>query len=215
MTPLPGDKTTEAAAEFSRHPLLEFVGDLVDINERIQPRRNDPSKTNSIIVFDFANIDVVASNEPYTFPTTQVEIFEMNMPNTQWEAFKASVRQCGYTGDLNGLIGKRMTFKWAAANLSNKNQVTGKYEVKEASCWQVTAIEGVENTSGQLLEAVVSIADGKDAAAFKSAFLADGNIRSLTGYADMLASVMNNAALDLLVAAGNLTVDGSGIYHKA
>ena len=215
MTPLPGDKTTEAAAEFSRHPLIEFIGDLVDINERIQPRRNDPSKTNSIIVFDFANIDVVTSNEPYTFPTTQVEIFEMNMPNTQWEAFKASVRQCGYAGDLNGLIGKRMTFKWSAANLSSKNQTTGKYEVKEASCWQVTNIEGVENTSGQLLDSVLGIVDGKSAADFKSAFLADNSIRSLTGYADMLAQVMKNETLDILVSAGKLTVDTNGIYHKA
>lgn len=212
MTPVEG-KTTEAAAEFNQHPLINFKADITDINESQRPQRNNPAKMNNFLTFDMADVEVIESREPYTFPTTQIEILEINIPGSNWEALKASIRKCGYSGDLNGLIGKRAHWQYTTAMLSQRNQTTQKFETKEGNCWQIVEIEGVENTSDKLLSAVLDIANGVDAATFKTNFLTNNDIRGYTGYPDMIAEVMNNKTLDLLVAAGKLSFDGT-LYHK-
>lgn len=209
--PVGGNRTTDAATN-NRHPLNDFWGDIVDINDLVTPRRTDPTKNNTIIRFDIANLDIIEANEPYTFPTTQVEIFEMNMPNTNWEAWKESVRKCGYEGDLNGIINKRAHWQYAPATLSTRGE-DGKYSNQPGKAWQIVEIEGVNNTSGSLIDKAVDIANGKTASEFKSAFMGDGNIRSLTGYSDMLVSVSKDEFLPTLVASGKLTLNGD-IYSK-
>ena len=205
MTPVSG-KTTDAAPVGNRHPLQEFKGEIVDINEKSEVSRNNKAYTN--IVFDIAGLEVIQANEPYAFPTTQILIAEFNIPGSNWEAWKESLRNTGFTGDLNNLIGKRTHWKWDAALLSNRNQQTGKYEMTESFCWKIIGIEGVSNTSGQLMYEVASIADGHTEAEFKSLFLANNEVRRLTGYADVLNMVMQNQLLPNLVLAGTLKVDG-------
>lgn len=216
--PLGTERTTDAATD-NRHPLSDFWGDLADISDYSKPRAGDASKFNTFIKFDFAGIDVIASKEPYNFPVTSVEILELNMPNSPWEVFKASLRNCGFTGDLNGLIGKRLRMKYTDAILSQRKpnpEAAGKfiYSNEPGSCWQVVEIEGVENTSSRLLDATIALADGVNDSTFKTAFMSDGSIRTMTGYAEMLVGVSQNQTLPMLIAAGKLTVDGSGIYHK-
>ena len=208
MSPLPSDVTTEAAPVGNRHPLQEFVGDLVDINQTSEVAKNEKKTVYNIATFDFANIEVIAANEPYNFPTTQVALSMFNIPGTNWEEFKKSIKNCGFNGALNDLIGKRIHMKWASAMLSNRNQLTGKYELGEGWCWQVVGIEGVTNTGSQLMDAIVTMADGHTADEFKASVLADPNIRTLTGYTDILGLVMGNQILPTLVAGGKLTLAG-------
>lgn len=214
------DVTTEAASA-NRHPLNDFWGTLEDINERSQAQRANPSKSTTFIVFDMSDIEVIAANEPYNFNVTKVEIPELNMSNTSWEAFKESLRKCGFSGSLNDLITKRLHWQWADALLSQREEKVNEdgtksftYPVKSGKCWQVIEIEGVENTSNKLLDAACEIANGKTDSQFKTDFMSNNDIRTLTGYSDLLMSVVNNQALDMLVSAGKLTFDGT-VYHKA
>ena len=211
MTPV-GSRTTEAAPAGNRHPLRKFWGDVVDINAVTATSRANKPYTN--IVFDMANIDILEANEPYTFPTTQISIPEFSFPGTAWEACKASIRRCGFSGSLDDLIGKRVLWDWSLAPIRNRNQQTGVYEEAETSVWQIVEIEGVANTGANLIAISADLANGKDEPAFRSAFLANGDIRGLSGYGEALVQVMRSAYLDLLVQAGQLTVDTAGIYHK-
>jgi len=212
--PLGTDKTTDAASD-NRHPLNEFWGGVADINDDVRQSRTNASKNNTFIVFDINNLDVIEAREPYAFPVTKVEILELNIPGTPWEAFKESLRKCGYEGSLNDLIGKRMRWKYAGAILNQREVVDGKtsYVNKEGFCWQVVEIEGVNNTSDKLMDAVVALADGKNETDFKTQFLANNEMRSMTNYASMMQMVIGNSALSTLVSAGKLTFDGT-VYHK-
>jgi hypothetical protein len=199
-------KTTDAAPVGNFHPLQEFKGEIVDINEKQEVSRGNKAYTN--IVFDIAGLEVIEANEPYAFPTTQIVIAEFNFSNTNWEVFKESLRSTGFTGDLNNLIGKRAHWKWSPARISNRDQTTDKYVVTDSFCWKIIGIDGVSNTSGQLMYEVASIADGNTESEFKAKFLANNEVRRLTGYADVLNMVMQNQLLPNLVLAGTLKVDG-------
>lgn len=212
MSPVNINKTSEASSN-NRSPLDEFKGEITDINE---DNRNNPrsGKTNTYIVFDIADLEIIKANEPYSFPTFKFDIMELNFPNTNWEIFKESLRNVGFANQpLNNLISKRVHIKWATAMMNM--QVVGSnpvaYETRLGSCWQVMEVEGLKNTSAQLNEAIIKMANGKTAGEFKMAFMNDASIRTLTGYSDMMVAVANNTLLDALVTSGMLT-NTNGTY---
>ena len=212
--------TTDEAVN-NRHPLKHFKGNLVDITDRseVSQRTNKPY---TILKFDFTGLEVIEANEPYTFPTTEVEIMEMNVPFSQWEAWKKSVRDCGYSGPIDGLIGKKHEWHWNQAMLSQRKQNPdgsfidpAAYENRLGYCWLVVSIEGVTNTGDQLLAWIIDHADNRNNNAFKAEFTSEASIRGLTGYQDAMVKVISDQFLSGLVMAGTLTLDETGVYHKA
>lgn len=196
---------------FRQHPLKEFKGRISDVTDR--PLDNTPNRF--IVTFDFSEVEVIEANEPFNFPVTQIEIMELNFPETAWAVLTESIRNCGYSGDINGLIGKHAHLKFAPARLNMR--VAGsdpvKYETREANAWQFLDLEGVENTAGELFDKVAALADGKDATGFKSAFMSDMTLQSYSNYADVAQQVMANTCLDFMVSIGKLSFDGT-LYHK-
>ena len=215
--------TTDAPSDFRQHPLKEFKGTISDITD--EPLSdNNPNRFR--IIFHISELEVIESNEPFNFPVTQVAIAEFNFPKTEWAALTESIRNAGYTGDINGLIGKRTHWKHAPATLNQRvsaaksaNPETGEpampavYNDVQGNAWQILSIEGIENTTNDLVDKVVEIADGKDAVIFKSAFMSDMSLQGLTNYNEIAQQVMQNTALDFLVSINKLTFDGS-VYHK-
>jgi hypothetical protein len=212
--PLNRQITTDAT-EGRTPPVLHFKGTLADITDEVRPQRRDENKTSNWLVFDFNNLNVIESSEPFNFPTYRIEILELNIPNSQWEAMKKSIRDCGYSGPIDGLIGRNnIEMQWGTATLSLPKD-GGGFENRDGSCWLFRSIEGVENTSGELLQWVIDHVDGKTEEQFKIEFTADATLRTKTNYAQTLSQVMNSSLLGGLVAAGSLTVGTDGIYHKA
>lgn len=212
MSPLSKPITTDAA-EGRIPPVLHFKGPLGDITDEVLPQRNNPAKTSNWLNFDFGITEAIETSEPFNFPTFRIRFLELNIPGSAWEAFKKSIRDCGYSGPIDGLIGKNFEMQWGKAMLSLPKD-GGGFENKEGSCWLARSIEGVENTSGELLAWVLDNVVGKDETSFKVQFTADATLRAKTGYQETLSQVMNGTLLQGLVSAGSLTVDGSGIYHK-
>jgi hypothetical protein len=212
MSPLSKPVNTDAAAGMTP-PVLHFKGKLADITDEVRPQRNNPNKSSNWLLFDFSNMEVIESSEPFSFPTYRIQFLELNIPGSAWEAFKKSIRDCGYAGPIDGLLEKTFEMQWATATLSLPKE-GGGFENKEGNCWLARSIEGVENTSGELLAWIIDNVDGKDETTFKVQFTADATLRSKTGYQETLQQIMNSTLLAGLVSAGSLTVDGSGIYHK-
>lgn len=231
MSPLPENKTTDAPAEFRRHALKDFWGDVEDINAKGGVTQST-QKPYTDIVFDMKNIEIIESFEPWPHPTTQVSIRELDMPNTEWAAWKESIRKCGYSGPLNGLITKRLHWVWTSGVLLSQRKLqmddagnvvrdeNGRtvyaegYENRPGTCWQVVEIVGVENTGDKLIDWSIEHADGKTLTEFKTEFMADAEIRAYTNYGQVVVAVSSDQWLNTLVAGGQLTIDGSGVYHK-
>lgn len=220
---MPVDETkTLDIPEFNRHPLKEFWGLIMDINEVVEHNKNT-NKDNSFIVFDIAQVEVIEANEPFVAPVTQIRVMELNFPKTDFAVLKDSIVRCGISRgeSLNTIIGKRTHWKWAPATLNRR--VTEKdesgedvtaYRDTEANCWQILEIDGISNTTNLLIDKTVEHADGKDASSFKASFLSDLTLQQLSNYDIVAQNVMNNTQLDQLVTVGKLTVDEAGLYHK-
>lgn len=223
MSPLSKEVTTQEAVN-NRHPLAEFKGKLVDITDKTEISKRT-RKPYTILTFDFVDIEVIKANEPYNFPTTSVDIMEMNVPFSQWEAWKKSVRDCGYTGGIEGLINKHMHWEFGSALLSQRVQEVNdegvlvdvepaRYENRAGYCWLVREISGVENTGGQLLDWILDNINEHTEAQFKASFMAEAELRSLTGYNEAMVQIMAGTYLPPLVSSGVLSVDSDGVYHK-
>ena len=203
--------TTDAPSGFRQHPLKEFKGRIVDITD--EPLASNPNVF--LIKFAIAEVEVIEANEPFNFPVTEVEILEIRRSETAWAVFTESLRNYGFSGDINGLIGKRSHWKFAPAKLNMR--VPGSdpavYETRDANAWQVIELEGVENTTNELIDKVAAIADGKDATSFKSAFMSDMTLQGYSNYGEVAQQVMANTFLDFMVSVDKLSFDGTS-YHK-
>lgn len=211
--PVSNDVTTEAAKN-NRHPLDDFWGTVEDINDSTRPQTRNPGKSNTFIKFDLSQLEIIKANEPFNFPVTSIEVMEINIPGSEWEVLKESLRKCGFTGGLNNFIGKRAHFKYTDAIL-NKPRTDGVqgYAMQPSYCWQVVEVEGVENTSSKLMDAIVELANGANAAEFKTKFMSEASIRTMTGFPDAMTAVATNTMLATLVASGKLTLNGD-VYSK-
>lgn len=212
MSPLSKEVTTDEAVSGPR--VRHFTGRLGDITDEVRQQRRDASKTSTWLLFDFDQLEILEATEPYTFPTFRIEVLEINIPKTPWEVMKRSIRDCGYEGPISGLIGLKCELRYAEAVLSMGKRDGEGFEDREAYCWQFVNIEGVENTSEQLLDWVINTADGKTGAAFKAAYLTENSIRTMTNYGEVTNQVMGDILLPSLVTGSKLTVDENGIYHK-
>ena len=203
--------TTDAPSQFRQHALKEFKGVISDITD--EPLPNNPNLF--LVKFGITQLEVIEANEPYNFPVTEVEVLEIRRPNSEWAILTESIRNCGFGGDISGLIGKQSHWKFGSAQFNQR--VPGsdpvRYEISEGSTWRILELEGSTNTTNDLFDRVADIANGKDATSFKSAFMSDMSLQGLTNYQDIAQQVMQNTCLDFMVSINKLTVE-DGIYHK-
>lgn len=210
---MPTSKPIDTAPPVDFEPtLLDFKCLCTDIRDEIEDNRES-------VVFDCAELEIIEAKEPFSMPVYQVKVRYLRMPYSQWAVMAASIERCGYKGDINGLINKRLHFRFAPAVLSlsrrNEDGTRGEgYENREGKAMQIVEIEGSSNTSNLLADALVEMADGKDLLGFKAAFMSNMELQNLTGYDEVATQVMNNTHLELMVELGKLSVDDNGVYHK-
>lgn len=192
--------------------LLDFKCLITDIRDEVEDKRES-------IVFDCAELEIIEAKEPFSMPVCQVKVRYLRMPYSQWAIMAESIERCGFKGEINGLINKRVHFMFAPAIMSlprrNEDGSRGEgYENRQGKAMQIVEIEGSENTSDVLKDILLVMADNRNAAAFKADFMSSMSIQGFTGYQDVANQVIQNQFLDMMVAAGNLTLDETGVYHK-
>ena len=195
----------------------------MDIDEEQRTPNRAGAKPYIVLIFKFDKIEVIESNEPYKFPTTTIEMPEFNFQGTAWDALKRSITpfESVVQGNINNLIGKVQEWMQLPATMRDRQQdgtnpdgsIKYTYGDVVRNTWHIVAIEGATDTQEQLLTTIIDMADGKDEIAFSTAFLGAVNLRNLSGYTDMVKQVVERSLLKNLVAAGQLTFDGT-LYHK-
>lgn len=192
--------------------LLDFKCLITDIRDEVDDKRES-------IVFDCAELEIIEAKEPYSLPVCQVKVRYLKMPYSQWAVMAESIEHCGFKGDVNGLINKRVHFRFAPAIMSlpkrNEDGTRGDgYENRQGRAMQIVEIEGSENTSNILRDKLIEMADNRNAIAFKAAFMSTMSLQGYTGYQEVANQVTQNQFLDTMVMASMLTVDIDGVYHK-
>lgn len=209
---MPFDFPTETSG---LSPLRRFNGMLQAIEKETRQGQRGPY---DVAIFDFTDVVVIESTEPYPFPIAQIQISHSTRTETRWAALGNSIRRL--FGDVEGattacLVGKNQD--WAMLPAPTRRPVDpdnpgGDWETQDTDCWQVVSVEGAAQAAEDLTEHILNLADGKLEPAFYSVALTDPKVMASS---DTINALTERKLLPALLEAGKLTRDAEGVLHKA
>lgn len=206
-----------------RSPLREFKGICTEImaksvtfGERTQQR----------VVFQFNNLEVVASTEPYVSPTAELEFNPSNRDNTVWVAVRKSVEQFVAADsdgrrDIYSIKGKMSHWKMLPAKVSapvrlpdgtteQTSNGRDKFAVQDIDCWQMVALEGSNGPdSGNIYEAVADmLTTAMTEPEFNTKLFNNTALRSISGHSAVIAEAQSRKLLTTLEVMKLVKQDG-------
>ena len=220
---------------FSRTPLIRFRGTLKDLNLV----KNERFENSQRAVFDFIDVTVMESTEPYPFPIAQIEInYRPEGKDNPWDIWKKSVYAAfgdeNYDTMMERLIGAEQEWYYADVMLRRTaNERAGEepdkdeagkdiWKLRPSKAWTVTWVEGGKSAAAAagktLNEAAVELLVGKTREQFQAAvFSPEGNSLKAYGaeYNKLVEQLSQQQYLPALVALGMVTVDENGVYSKS
>lgn len=211
--------------------LRHFKGRCTDYNLKPGSGQYGPYTD---VVFDFDQVEIFpgGSTIPYQLTTGQIGVRHNDKSSTvPWAHFAKSLSDIMGQGVLvNVIVGKVLEIDWQKRSVRRPvtnpetGQRTDEWVDALAECYIVNSIDGATPTGGAAPAAVaapalsgddllVSLADGKDAAAFNQAAITNEVVKADN---PLFQRVMQtgDACLSALVASGKLTKDEAGLYHK-
>ncbi|KKL63026.1 hypothetical protein LCGC14_2179210, partial [marine sediment metagenome] len=113
------------ATPVGQSPLQKFVGILesweAETRESPSDTPGEAPRKYQVITFNFRDLDVLKSTEPYPFPVAVLTIGyappAQSRGNTRWEAIAGSIRKLTPDPDLDVLVGKRQTWEMLPGTL--------------------------------------------------------------------------------------------------
>jgi hypothetical protein len=190
----------------SRHPLIHFTG-VLDNYKATQEKNEQSNREYVVVTFNFTGVEVIESTEPYNFPIATIPVPYSERSSTAWAAFASSCRTLLPDTDLDLLVGKKQTWKYAATTLRRPN-TEGVWGDVEGNAWQVLSLEGA-STGQDVTKQVVSIAIGKTEPEFYKSVFSNESLKKLPGYGEIVESVVDRTLVDKLTQMGLIkVVDG-------
>ncbi|KKM99430.1 hypothetical protein LCGC14_1147980 [marine sediment metagenome] len=196
--------------------VLEFKGLLKAIQTLQRPPNPQypNSKAQMRLKYDFEDIEVVESREPYEFPVFSFEItYTPTMPLSPFGALASS---------LSGIVppegrenprfveGQRVHMKWADCML--RRNVDNKWVDVEGQAWQFIGIEGYTAEEGPSLnERLVMLMSGKTEVEFQQAYYGEVALQSLPGYNEATEKLANGELIKEFEDAGLITRNEEGL----
>ena len=171
------------------------------------------------IVFNFVDVVVIESVEPYAFPIATISVPYNTTTETRWDALASSIKKVfGHTPSLEELVGKKQQWAFLSAKLRKKEGDDWITANEEA--WQLVSIEGVGSgvsgsgttPSSDIDAHILTLLDGKTEQDFLQAFYQDPEVRK---FPDLITAATNRELLPSLEKAGRIGRDPQGIWHKS
>ena len=222
------------ATPVGQSPLREFIAVLesweAETREAQADNPGDTPRKYQVITFNFKDLEVIESTEPYAFPIAVLSIGyappTVSRGNTRWDALAGSIRKLTPDPDLDLLVGKRMTWAMLPSTLRQalvEEDGTPKLDGRlkalwgdvQVDAWQVKEIEGlgsIAESDEEFMDFLVGEADGKTPTDWYEALLGDRRVTQ--GRGDIVTAITERKILDTLLTAGKLTQDSDGILHK-
>lgn len=201
-------------------PLRRFQGVLQNY---VSERKTDAnsSRTYMVIAFNFVDLTVLESVEPYPFPIATLSIGYSTSENTRWDALASSIKKLwGSTPALDELVGKVQEWAYLPCKLRTKLE-SGEWADVPNEAWQVAGVTGIGAGVGASgggapaasdpTDHLLDLLDGKLEADFHQVLFQDPELR---GHPDLITSATERTLLPALEAAGRCYRGSDGIWHK-
>lgn len=196
-------------------PLRRFTGKLKDyVTEKRTGTEGGGGKEYMVIVFNFTDVEVIDSVEPYPFPIATINISYSTTTNTRWDAFASSIKKVlGLTPTLDDIVDKVQ--EWAYMSCKLRMLVDGEWKEVDQEAWQLVSVEGAEgegSTNGdKITEHILDLIDGKTEQDFYQVFYQDEEVRK---HPDLITAATERQLLKSLEDAGRISRDTEGIWHR-
>ena len=217
------------------NPLLRFSGMCKEVTPVVYKNEDDPSaKERMTVKFDFTDITVIDTEEPYPFPTATGSLPYSDRAETIWMAWANSFRDLipkeewvALSMPFKILEGKRQEWAYLPARLrrplTDENgdpimDATGrpKWGVQDANTWQLVSVEGYGKSSGtNIYDLIIEHLDGKDDKDFMEWLFTNMEIKAVPGHAAAVEAQSERKLIPMLIESGKMTQDANGVYHKA
>lgn len=219
---------------FQRTPLKEFRGRLENITGNMVDRFTPPRLE---VLYNFTDVEVIESTEPYTSPVAQLTIMHSNRKKSAMGYFGASIDRVINAGlaaeapadQVKGqdyLQGKVLHMKLTPGHMIWDGNAG---EERPRDCWELMAVIG-EGTPAAAPAAATSAAPAAPPAATGPTAVgaAKAMLEGLTEQqwlqkvfqdpaikadTELVNSIIGRTFLPPLEAAGLVTKDANGIYH--
>jgi len=214
-----------APTDNQQTPLIKFRGVLknYEVNTGVSTFAGREGQEFTRIVFNFTDIEVLESLEPYAFPIAVISLPYSERSETRWAALAKSFRNVLPQPDIDLLVGKKQEWHFTKGN-NTRQQVdetaadgtTARvWKSLPTDAWQLTWIEGAGSVNGaNLMDSIVVAADGKSNEQFYQWLYGDPTVKQMAGYNDAVTAASNRELLETLQTGGKLSRDAEGIWHK-
>lgn len=194
-------------------PLLRFKAVL---NEYKSEKRKDDNSNREwmIVKFEFTDLVVIESTEPYPFPVAIVDVGYSSTEKTKWDALAQSIKRLfGRTPALDEIVGKMQEWHFTDCKLRTLDDSDKQWKDLPGQAWQVVSIEGLGPIpdAADLTELVLDMLDGKTERDFYQEFYQNSEVRKDQ---NLVESATNRQLLTTLETAGRAHRDGEGVWHR-
>lgn len=194
-------------------PLLRFKGTLKDYE--VEDRTAD-NRTYKAVNFNFIDLEVIESTEPYPYPIAVISIGYNPNDGTKWAIFAKSIAKVfGHVPSIDDLVNKHQEWEYGDAKLRLPDE-QGVWDTRDGKSWQLVSIDGVEGGAARSPEDitphVLDLLDGKTEQDFYQALYQDELVRK---HPDIITSATERTLLSTLETAGKATRDDQGVWHRA
>jgi len=211
-------------------PLKHFKGKLDSITGSMVQRGSMP-QARLEVNYNFSEVQVIESSEPYPFPVAQISIMHSKRAQSAMGVFGTSIDKivnAGVDGNLGQdkvhnqdfLIGKTIELQITKGHMMWDGKA-GKET--ERNCWEVIGVEGVGSAPTPVAGGApvatgltpamqaINILDGKTPQQFNSAVFQDPLVKT---DAALVNQIIGNQFVPAMEAAGFISKDANGVYHK-
>jgi len=217
---------------FQRTPLRDFWGKLASITGEM---RQGNSGSYAVALYNFDDVEVVESVEPYTSPIAQIEVAVSTKAKSKMGYLGKSIDKIINAGlpldtpseeakNQSYIIGKTLHMKLTPGHLiPNKDDTTGAWTEKPTDCWTLIEIrdEGVASPvaaaqptqSAPAVDAnaqALALLNGKTEQQWHQAVFVDPIVKANTA---VIQTILNKTFITGLEAAGKIVKADDGTYH--
>lgn len=169
------------------------------------------------IVFNFVDVVVIESVDPYPFPIATISLPYSTSTETRWDALASSIKGLfESTPALEELVGKQQEWAYLGTKLRKKLD-SGDWATVDDEAWQVVSIgAGAASPAGtepgfDIDGYILDLLDGKTEQDFYQVFYQDPKVRP---HPELITAATERELLDSLEKAGRISRDSEGIWHK-
>jgi hypothetical protein len=218
----------------SQSPLIRFKGVLKGYKAVAYKDENNPAaKERMTVEFEFTDVTVIESHEPYPFPVATIKIGYSDRKETLWAAWTKSFRERipheTYANEpgqpFDVIVGKEQ--EWARMPADLRRPLTDehnepildaagkqKWGVQPADAWQLVYVEGFGQSGENITDLIVEEADGKTDKEIMQWIYTEQSLKRIPGYSEAVEAMAERKLMPTLVSGGKLTQDTKGVYHK-